>query len=1836
MHRNIGIILVIALLIGATSIITFLYNEKDPVLIAEDFTTETYRLNDGGLMLVIGQSKYFNRTSGEYSLFNYSETSFTEKDGSLIISWYDKKVELQMYIKDKDKKENIIDNKKVTTEIIKEDEKKYRYSHTLDKNSWASKELPERIGYDIITTNAECKVYGNDLVCDEQRISFKELKKEQGLKLDINASRIEIYSENKTVVDLSYIDPTLTINSNTEMCGTYTNYSDIAITDSSTLSACDYTGSAGDGELKFDNLTTFTVDLGSTFNAVDKGYRGGVSDGADGEGPGGGDGSTSYGGEGGGFGAYGGDGQNHVASESVPYGTPDDVRYIGSGGGDGDNGDGGDGGGYLRINATGTVDISGTITSTGGDGSASSDSGGGGSGGGIEIIAGILTGAGSITADGGDGHTTTNDGGGGGGGRIYVTILTTDSSTITYSANGGEGNLGKDGGAGTIFIKSPSSTYGDLEVDNAGTSNGEMTPLDDNLQFDNVLIENDAQVEIDNSFNVTNHLNFSSSADLYDLELKSNTEMYLGNFTIGLGTVVMSETTSTINLTDTLNVYGNLTHKDATSGLTINGEIRVNANTVTVQSNGFITADTKGYIGAVTSGTDAEGVGGGGGSTSYGGEGGGYGGHGGHGQSAVQDEGITSGAGAIVTSMGFGGGDGGNGNGGDGGGYIQINATNILINGEISADGETGFVSSDSGGGGSGGGIWIITNDLSGYGTITVNGGDGQITGSDSGGGGGGRIFVEATIDSSSINYEAYGGDGHLGNDGGAGTILVKADGQSYGNLIITNSDRTSREITTLDGETFDNVTVSSNSDIQTSNSIVITDTLQIDNDILDYEVLDGNLTVDILILNDSFIDGGKTTITDDFIIYTEGIYTQNSLNEITITDTLQIYGNYTHSDATTFEVINGKVLVHAADIIIESTGYIATDERGYLGGFGTDGTSGQGPGGGDGSTSYGGEGGGYGGYGGDGQSMTGSESIPYGTPNDVTDLGSGGGDGDGSDGGDGGGYIRLNVTNTLTNNGIITANGQLGKVGGSDGGGGGSGGGIWIITNTLEGSGTIQSNGGNGNTISGSDGGGGGGGRIFVDVETDSSTINYLAHGGTGTSGKDGGSGTILVRRGSDLYGDLIIMNNEYTKPEYTPLDDNVAFDSITIGKDSDVQISNSFNVTGTMNVSASNNLRDVEIESSAELYLGNLTIESGVILTSETTNIINLTDTLRVYGNLTHESATQGETINGKLIINAQNVTVESGGFIHADTRGYIGGYGSDGTDGEGPCGGSGSVSYGGEGGGYGGWGGDGKANTANEGTICGKANLVIDLGNGGGDGDGGDGGDGGGYIQINATTIHVDGEISADGETGFLSADGGGGGSGGGIWLTITNTLTGTGSITSIGGKGYDAGYDGGGGAGGRIYIDVGTHSSSITFNAQGGTSTNTAQAGGAGTILIKESGDTYGDLTIDNNNVYTNVAETEFQSNQNFDNILIEDDAKVWFDANITITNHLNISSTADLSNHEIESGVVITTKDLTLGSGSVISFESTSISIDASGVVKVYGTLTHPKATSGEHNNGNIMIDTDDFILESGGDIDVANRGYIGGISDGADGEGTGGGDGDINYGGEGGGYGGEGGDGQNGGAGEGVTYEDSTTVTMMGSGGGDGDGGDGGDGGGYLRINATGIVNITGTINASGENGQPSSDSGGGGSGGGIWITSDTFICSTLIMAKGGDGATTGYDGGGGGGGRIYIEYNTEDINCEINVSGGEGTLASDGGDGTIVLQSLSSTCSCAGLNNNWEIDHADACEITEDCDIGTGKISFMGIGTTICNATISTTNMGDPGSNGIFQIDNNCIVYVN
>jgi hypothetical protein len=194
--------------------------------------------------------------------------------------------------------------------------------------------------------------------------------------------------------------------------------------------------------------------------------------------------------------------------------------------------------------------------------------------------------------------------------------------------------------------------------------------------------------------------------------------------------------------------------------------------------------------------------------------------------------------------------------------------------------------------------------------------------------------------------------------------------------------------------------------------------------------------------------------------------------------------------------------------------------------------------------------------------------------------------------------------------------------------------------------------------------------------------------------------------------------------------------------------------------------------------------------------------------------------------------DATIDAGGAIYGDGKGYPPGSSAPGS-------GAHSPDYGGGGGGYGGPGGTGQIDTPG-GAAYGSRIHPTEPGSCGGNGWQSEGGAGGGPLDLSVDgTLTVNGIISADGLPG--TGDGyGGGGAGGSIWIK-TEILTGSGTIHANGGSG--ATY-GGGGGGGRIAFDYADNAFTGTAVALGGEGYTPGQAGS-----VYWPGDVNGDRSVD---------------------------------------------------------------------------------------------------------------------------------------------------------------------------------------------------------------------------------------------------------------------------------------------------------------------------------------------------------------------------------------------------
>ncbi len=98
---------------------------------------------------------------------------------------------------------------------------------------------------------------------------------------------------------------------------------------------------------------------------------------------------------------------------------------------------------------------------------------GGGSGGSVWLTVGTLAGAGTISANGGMGNGFGLWGGGGGGGGRIAIQYGVNLFFGTTSARGGSGSAW--GGAGTIYTKANSQSWGQVLVDNGGQAGTNTT-----------------------------------------------------------------------------------------------------------------------------------------------------------------------------------------------------------------------------------------------------------------------------------------------------------------------------------------------------------------------------------------------------------------------------------------------------------------------------------------------------------------------------------------------------------------------------------------------------------------------------------------------------------------------------------------------------------------------------------------------------------------------------------------------------------------------------------------------------------------------------------------------------------------------------------------------------------------------------------------------------------------------------------------------------------------------------------------------------------------------------------------------------------------------------------------------------------------------------------------------------------------------------------------------------------------------------------------------------------------------------------------------------------------
>ena len=756
--------------------------------------------------------------------------------------------------------------------------------------------------------------------------------------------------------------------------------------------------------------------------------------------------------------------------------------------------------------------------------------------------------------------------------------------------------------------------------------------------------------------------------------------------------------------------------------------------------------------------------------------------------------------------------------------------------------------------------------------------------------------------------------------------------------------------------------------------------------------------------------------------------------------------------------------------------------------------------------------------HGGLGGAFDGIPNGIYGSMDLPVDLGSGGSRGyyNSNLGGDGGGRIEV-TAQTINVEGMISANGGNGGGGQA---GSGSGGSILLFTNELYGSGTIQANGGNSEV-------GGGGGRVAIHYNTNVMEPSlFRVLGGQG-SYSTGGNGTLFLKQSLQTYGDLVVDGlGSVTPGSSSPIPPGYIFDNVILRNSARVVADNPIVVNDSLQVLTGSILTHSQGSEDG------LVLDIGTLIVDETSRI-DVTGKGYNGGRRDGNSADYGLTL-GSL----PGANYRSGG------------------------------SYGGYGGVY-----DGPGSNA----PYGHPNAPVYLGSGGSRGYYGSqlGGNGGGRVTIVARLgVEIEGSILANGQTG--GGGQAGSGSGGSIYIE-TSKLSGAGYISADGGIGE---VGGGGGRIAAVYDYLGTDDDDLNglrnITAFGGH--GSYNWGSAGTVLLKKSNQTYGDLYIDDNMTnatsgnWTPLTHIGFGQVMDLSGDTITTNGVVQLAVNGLVGLEINpnidqevtftvISNTADTIIVDVSSGALLT--DVAAAGDTycgIYRFDNVyfrrggfmvlgdQMIVEDTMAIDEYGRLSHYDATTVFESRLDLTVEH--LNISATGSINVNARGYLGGRHNNSDDSGyTIGNTLGATYR-SGGSHGGLGG------AFDGIPngiYGSMDLPVDLGSGGSRGyyNSNLGGDGGGRIEVTAQ-TINVEGMISANGGNGG--GGQAGSGSGGSILLFTNELYGSGTIQANGGNSEV------GGGGGRIAIRYSEAMTLPEANVQslGGVGQYGSAGEDGTI------------------------------------------------------------------------------
>ncbi|MCK5059910.1 MAG: alpha/beta hydrolase, partial [Candidatus Pacebacteria bacterium] len=426
-------------------------------------------------------------------------------------------------------------------------------------------------------------------------------------------------------------------------------------------------------------------------------------------------------------------------------------------------------------------------------------------------------------------------------------------------------------------------------------------------------------------------------------------------------------------------------------------------------------------------------------------------------------------------------------------------------------------------------------------------------------------------------------------------------------------------------------------------------------------------------------------------------------------------------------------VKINAVNLTVLDGSSISADGEGYL------------PGGSPGSSISIQAGASYGGVGGWGGMST------YGSATHPTDLGSGS-----PYAGRGGGAIWLQVSETLTNEGVVSANGERSSSGGS----------IYLVSGSLAGSGVFEAKGG-GYSWSSIYYGLGGGGRIAVYYGASSFSGESSASGGCGSLGM----GYPYECAGSGTVGFFDTAANNFISGalwRFQQNDSPFNFNDIILSGGSETEIEDGANLSA--NNLTVNETSSLVIFGSPMLSIPTILIDgnSTITLSEKTLTAKSLTVTGNSIVTVAPEKI---------LSLEIADITVDFGSSISADEKGYGYGTGLGAPDFNHYWAGA---SYGGVG--YG--------NTSE--SVYGSEREPTDFGSGG---NSGQNPRGGGAIRVISSGSFIN--------NGAVSANGGSTSSGGSVYVSASN-LTGGGAFYANGGNNYCSNSCFGSGGGGRIAV------------------------------------------------------------------------------------------------------------------------------------------------------------------------------------------------------------------------------------------------------------------------------------------------------------------------------------------------------------------------------------------------------------------------------------------------